>query len=141
MNTESYIWIPIGGMVVLLLAYLPWIILKHRRTQTSVVEYASAPLLSYGLFISLCSFAVFVILFAVFMFTATREPDASHSFGVKCFGGGHLYTHPALAISWMATLSIAGVTGLINFVSFSWYNGKCKLNKIKLPIIGRLDMD
>ncbi|MFC1499300.1 hypothetical protein ACFLS1_12635 [Verrucomicrobiota bacterium] len=141
MNTESYIWIPIGGMVVILLTYLPWIVLKHRKAQTSNVEYTSVPLLSYGLVISLCSFAVFVVLFAVFMFTATRDPDSTHSFGVKCFGGGHLYTRPALAISWMATLSIAGIMGLINFISFSWYNRKGKLNRIKLPIIGRLDMD
>jgi hypothetical protein len=141
MNTESYIWIPLGGLVVILLAYLPWIILKHRKANVCDVEYTSAPLLSYGVIISLCSFAVFAVLFALFMFTGTREPDATRSFGVKCFGGGHLYTHPALAISWMTTLGVAGVLGALNYISFVWYQKKGNLKRIKLPIIGRIDME
>ena len=141
MNTDSYIWIPLGGMIVILLTYLPWVLRKHRRTQTDNVEYVSAPLLSYGLAISLCLFAVFVILFAVFMFTATRQPTATHSFGVGCSGGGHLYTHPLLAISWMTTLVLAGLTGPVNAIIFVWYKRKGNLNRIKLPIIGRLDLE
>ena len=141
MKTEWFIWIPLGGMVAILLAYLPWILLRHRKAQTSDFEYASAPLLSYGIVISLCSFAVFVVLFAVFMFTATHEPTTSHSFGVKSFGGGHLYTHPTLAVSWMATLALGGITGLLNFISFVWYQRKGNLKRIKLPVIGRLDLE
>jgi hypothetical protein len=128
-------------MIAILLVYLPWILVKHRKAPNSGIEYATAPLLSYGLFISVCSFAVFVVLFAVFMFTATREPTATHSFAVKSVGGDILYTYPALAISWMSILFLTGIIGIANLVMFCLYRSDGKLNRIKLPIIGRVDID
>lgn len=137
---ELYEIIFVSGMVGLLVGcalYLGW---KYRaRVETQAT--AHTPLLSWGLFLSLILFVVFVTSFSILMFTARHSPDEAHSFAIRTRGGGKLYTHPVLGVLWIASLIGAGASGVLNLISFCWYSRKEKLNSIRVPGLGAVEME
>ena len=129
-----------AGMTALLVGYALFLGLKYRGGAKSKAT-VRAPLLSWGLSISLLLFVVFVVSFSIFIFTVTRSPDDLHSFEIEMRGGTSLYTHPFLGRVWISSLVASGGLGVLNLLSYVWYSRNGKIKVIRLPGLGKLDLE